>query len=1244
MSVNQTSRLFFMLGLVVSVSVLFPLLIGTRAEAAGGANLIVNGDFSEWDGSGSFVGWDKSQAMGRSEYGMFPHSEGYVGSHALRITGGEGEGLVILNQRGISTEGLVGKKLKISAWYRGTAVDMRAGANNFLRVEFWKMTDEGLKAVRNQLRLVAPAGTTDWVLLQDEFEVPVGTEVLWVSFYLRNASGTIKLSNLEMTEVQEDPVADRKVGIFYVSPKGDDDQSGSVDRPWATLGKAAREAIAGDVIIIMPGTYAGYENILAPKNSGTAAAPITFRAAERRKARLAGTPGADRAIVLDGVSHIRIEGLEVFPVSSRGLWLLAQNVKDIHLTDMHMERSRDAVDGTPFLIRDSEDIFVRDSTLKKSPFNMAVIQCCKRVLFEGNAISYAGHSPLQFYDGGDAQEVYNTEIVLRGNVFNPTWGRAFEFLTGRNALFENNIIIHSLHGGRSASEAAQPNAFAAIYRFNRVFRNWGNPIVMHPWLEVHGVTDNRIYHNVFDRNSLEALRIIERSASIPVRDNVVKNNIFHRNDPFGEERQVVLSRGARHVVFEHNALGEGGKIGFSNAPSQGPDDLQSDGEEQFRDNFRGPVGFLDAERYDHRLSADSPLRDAAVPLTFVLNDGQGRVLAVEDVRYFYDGFGIAGEQGDLVSVGEASRQARVVKVDVASGTLELDRKLSWQKGDAVSLSWSGAAPDMGALEHGDMGRVSVFVEVDPFFVNPGQPVTMRAHVYGSVDPVSFEWRLGDGTLAHGQEITHTYDFTPDQLFSPEGFPIRVRVTDREGAGYVGVGFVEWAPPKDLGMPLMHTTFDADDDDAWWIWYKNRPTPVEAEQEINPQTGQGILRVTNPGGGSLPLHTNPAQWDIDRYPFVYLRYRMTEGTPLILYLRAFDAVAQRERRVTAASVLSPRGGKAGALLPYHLVDDGEWHVLLFDARMIREVYPGVTQLRRLGMEAPSSIRQGDTYWLDEAAILSEEALQTPLWQKKLAGAPRERPRQMVYIESPLGESARGEHPIKVQIALPPQEKAVSYTLTAQAAAWTGRDEKRVLYEGETWPGEMQLDTCQIEDGMYALEFVVKTDRGHTYSDTEHLLINNWATLIDDLLPPSAWFTTVERLRIIDRSEGWQYADGEPESFFDDADRLTATGGGTEHLTWRLADLRRFEVTAFFRNPKDVAALNITVSADGNEWLPVTCEVQTQQPQVAAGWFKVVLSGETDAALDVELFRVQWDGEQAKGVEIQLGRVELVGLAQ
>ena len=59
---------------------------------------------------------------------------------------------------------------------------------------------------------------------------------------------------------------------------------------------------------------------------------------------------------------------------------------------------------------------------------------------------------------------------------------------------------------------------------------------------------------------------------------------------------------------------------------------------------------------------------------------------MDDARWFYDGFGIPGEVGDLIFVGEKKQQARVVKADIQNNVLTLDRDLTWNKGDSVTLA------------------------------------------------------------------------------------------------------------------------------------------------------------------------------------------------------------------------------------------------------------------------------------------------------------------------------------------------------------------------------------------------------------------------------------------------------------------------------------------------------------------------------------------------------------------------------
>lgn len=67
---------------------------------------------------------------------------------------------------------------------------------------------------------------------------------------------------------------------YYVSQNdinADDSNDGSINAPWKTISKAANTVRAGETVIIKEGIY---REVLMPTHSGTAYAPITFKAAE----------------------------------------------------------------------------------------------------------------------------------------------------------------------------------------------------------------------------------------------------------------------------------------------------------------------------------------------------------------------------------------------------------------------------------------------------------------------------------------------------------------------------------------------------------------------------------------------------------------------------------------------------------------------------------------------------------------------------------------------------------------------------------------------------------------------------------------------------------------------------------------------------------------------------------------------------------------------------------------------------
>ena len=763
-----------------------------------------------------------------------------------------------------------------------------------------------------------------------------------------------------------------KAGHYYLAPDGDDSNAGTREAPWESLEKASETARAGDTIVLLPGRYPGR---LRPVDSGTADAPIVFRAEPRMGATLTG-PGGDRAIVLEDLKHISLEGLHVEPEISGVGWLTMRNCSQVTVEDCRMENS---TAGLAAQIEDSEDIRLLNSVFQKQlgGVNMFRIVRCTRILFEGNVISRAGHSPLQL-----RPDNATSYVVMRGNVFHAAWGRNFEHFGTHNVLFEHNIVTHAFNSGRSGSANAKFATTHGIFRFNRVFRNPHGPIHLYPFRDVW-LDRIRLYNNVFDDNGHYGIAV--RSSQEQTRDLVFANNIFSRNDPHGMERQIQLRGGSPgQVRMVRNAFA-GTQRGLPLVHDYGDSftvealqeaAVQAEHGARYEGNMDADPGFVDAETYDHALREDSPLRDAGVPLTRAVGAGESARLAVEDAAPFYDGFGIEGEKGDLIAVGAPDRRARVVEVDHDANTLLLDREVRWSDGDPVSLPWSGEAPDMGVYENGGDGRVGVQVVVEPFEVRPGEEVTMRAVIHGDARPERIRWWLGDGSVAEGGEITHRYDEEHD-------YAIRVQVVDTEGRTHYGPGYVWVAEPTDPSAPLIHSTWDPDDDTAWWLWKSyGYPGPAAFVDIVEggvrhagssaympegyepPGPGTNFRHVFAPEDrGGLPARVHPDGWDIDLYPEVFVRYRVSEGTPVALSLKPFG-------RAPLLVALTPAGESDLSSVADHVLhDDAEWHELDFDVRKVRGVYPDLQVLEGLYfLSSPQdAVREGQWYDLDEVLI-------------------------------------------------------------------------------------------------------------------------------------------------------------------------------------------------------------------------------------------------------------------------------------
>ena len=121
---------------------------------------------------------------------------------------------------------------------------------------------------------------------------------------------------------------------YYVSPAGNDGNSGSATAPFKTIQKAANAVNAGDTVIVKDGVYTdtdgnGYIVYLNYKN-GTSASWITFRAEHKWGAVLDGeTYTTATAWVIENSSYIRIEGFDQQHLKSGNLHV-GTNSHDIY--------------------------------------------------------------------------------------------------------------------------------------------------------------------------------------------------------------------------------------------------------------------------------------------------------------------------------------------------------------------------------------------------------------------------------------------------------------------------------------------------------------------------------------------------------------------------------------------------------------------------------------------------------------------------------------------------------------------------------------------------------------------------------------------------------------------------------------------------------------------------------------------------------------------------------------------------
>ena len=501
---------------------------------------------------------------------------------------------------------------------------------------------------------------------------------------------------------------------------------------YPSIADANQMVESGDTVVIRGGTY---PETIRPHSSGTKTRPISYRSYLNETVTLTGAslrnlPEGEYAdyewdkygIYLWGKSYIAVEGIFFDNLTSG--WARIVNSNFITLDGNSFTRALAAGARGGIKLVNSHDNKIVNNYIEDGNDNLLLIKC-DRNLIKANTIKKGRHSVWSIKGGS-----YN---VIRGNYFenvdqkigeildanDPQYGEDENhfgiFLTdaAHHNLIENNTFAHTRDtDGLASYNAIQYAGQRGIIRNNVFYDNLGGGLGMTIYdLEAEYNYGNRVYNNTFYNNKHGGIIYTYYSGGGAGcwSDNVHVNNSFYKNFD-NAQIHLAIWRAAclGGIAFEHNSIFKdslGDDVVFYTGASKG--DLRDAGSlsyweagypHLFSDNLEVDPLFVDAGNHDFHLLESSPLIDGGTFLTQTVSSGSGVHIPVADAAYFFDGFEMDGQVGDIIQLQAGASRARIIDIDYDNNIITVDTALSWQDQQGIGLHYNGSAPDIGAYE------------------------------------------------------------------------------------------------------------------------------------------------------------------------------------------------------------------------------------------------------------------------------------------------------------------------------------------------------------------------------------------------------------------------------------------------------------------------------------------------------------------------------------------------------------------
>jgi parallel beta-helix repeat protein len=491
--------------------------------------------------------------------------------------------------------------------------------------------------------------------------------------------------------------AESQLRTFYVATNGNNAHAGSSASPWLTLQHAANTVQAGDLVIVRPGTYTGFQL----ETSGTQANPIEFRAEAGVTVNVPNPVRGNHGINLEGASWVTIQGFTVIDMPRAGI----RAVLNEHVTIRGNTLNSNGYWGV--LTGFSDDVLIEDNTASNSEVE------------HGIYVSNSGDRPVirrNHIFGNNANGIHmNGDASAGGD----------GIISG--ALVEGNRIHDNGNAGGSGinCDGVQTSRF----QNNVLYNNHAGGITLYRIDAGASAINNVVAHNTILQasNGRWAINITNASTGNTVHNNILYNAHSFRGSITVSDDSLPGLTSDYNVVMDRFSIDDGDtRITLAQWRAETGQDQHS-----FIDV---PANlFKNVAANDYHLKSTSPARDAGLTLAAVTSDYDGVPRPSGpgvDIGAYEIPAGTSFTDDPLVAFTTPVRAVHLSELRSVINTLRAGRSLS-------AMAWTDPAITAGVTSIRAIHLAELRSALDAVYVADGlSPPSWTPALVAGVTPVT----------------------------------------------------------------------------------------------------------------------------------------------------------------------------------------------------------------------------------------------------------------------------------------------------------------------------------------------------------------------------------------------------------------------------------------------------------------------------------------------------------------------------